>query len=166
MVNSSDWQIHSCCYTCLIFFLTIPKAWEETPISPLLITRTYLQIQFLYPSSVSLPNVYGNMPTVRILALGLVYLFFPLSTCPLQVCSSSLVEPCVWIHGSHAIWCQQAPSATLIHSQNSQRSISHGSNLKDSQVSHKCRLKFNITSWKTPLTDSAVHHFCRLKQSQ
>lgn len=87
------------------------------------------------------------MPTVGILALGLVYLFFPLSTCPLQVCLSSFVEPCVWIHSSHAIWCQQAPSATLIHSQNSPRSVSGGSNLKDGQVSQKCCLKLKITSW-------------------
>lgn len=115
---------------------------------------------FLYPSS-----VYGNTPTVRILALGLVYLFSPLSTCPLQVCLSSLVEPCVWIHGSHAIWCQQAPSEPLIHSQNSPRSISHGSNLKESQVSHKSCLKFKITSWKTPFAHSAVHHFCRLNKA-
>lgn len=144
--------IHLYCYMCWIFLLTITQAWEKTPISPFLITR-----MFLYPSSVSLPNVYGNMPTVWILAL--VYLFFSLSTCPLQVCSSSLVEPCVWIHGSHAIWCQQAPSATLIYSQNSLRSVSHGSNLKDSQVSHKCCLKFKITSWKTALTGCAVHLF-------
>lgn len=138
-----------------IIFWPLQKP-KRTPISHFLKTR-----MFLYPSS-----VYGNPPTVRILALGLVYLFSPLSTCPLQVCLSSLVEPCVWIHGSHAIWCQQAPSEPLIHSQNSPRSISHGSNLKESQVSHKSCLKFKIISWKTPFAHSAVHHFCRLNKAE
>ena len=93
---------------------------------------------FLHPSSP--PNVCGNMPTVGILALGLVYLFFPLSTCPLQVCLSSFVEPCVWIHSSHAIWCQQAPSAALILSWNSPKSVSRGTRLRHSRVSHTCSL--------------------------
>lgn len=74
---------------------------------------------YSFPPSLLMPNVYGNMPTVGILALGLVCLCFSLSACPLQVCLSSFREPCVWIHSSHAIWCQQAPSATLIHSINS-----------------------------------------------
>lgn len=52
--------------------------------------------------------------------------FSPSATCPLQVCLGSFLEPCVWICGSHAIWCQQAPSATLIHSQNSPRSVGEG----------------------------------------
>jgi len=100
--------------------------------------------------SLALQKVHGNMPTVGILALGLVYLFSPLSACPLQVCLSSFAEPRVWIHSSHAIWCQQAPSATLIHSRNSPRSVSRGSDLNEGQVSHKVVLKTTERREKSP----------------
>lgn len=109
-------------------FLTITTAWEKTPVSPFLITR-----MFLYPSSVSLPNVYGNMPTVWILAL--VYLFFSLSTCPLQV----LLELLGWAlcvdswFPCHLMSTSSFSNTNLLPKL--PRSVSHGSNLKDSQLS-------------------------------